>query len=95
MDDAALEAEFNALLDTKPDGWFVEMEAFHPIFLGFQVAPDETPAVETNTEEIIVALRLGCGLELHWVSTSTTIPQFRTGHAPDGTVLCSYYGGLG
>lgn len=94
MDDDDLEAEYNAALDLKPAGWFVELEAFHPIFLGYQVAPDETISGSMGLRtEGVTWLYDPTGWNFYGVDESND-GIWQTGLAPSGTELTYYDGGL-
>ncbi len=102
LDLPELEAEFIANVN-PPDGWFVELESSHPIFVGFQVAPDEPvtlPPGGLRTEGVTWLYDAGGwhfdgiqfeGSEETGFSLSSV---WESGATPSGTQLAYYNGGL-
>jgi hypothetical protein len=102
LGDPTLESELIASVD-PPDGWFVQWEAFVPIFLGFDLAPDEDTTVTQPYDEVVTVTWLydppppGDGGSRVWAyygreSGGDTV--WGSGLGPDGTELCTYAGGL-
>jgi len=92
MDDDALEAEVQAI--DFPDGWQIEWEAYHPILVGFQVAPDENLTGTTGLRnENAYWLMNPTGAGWNYLGQSGGVGVWDDGSSPDGDELAVYSGG--
>ncbi len=96
LDLPELEAEFIANVN-PPDGWFVELESPHPIFVGFQVAPDEpvTPPPGNIRTEGVTWLYDATNWHFDGITTDISgfVGVWQTGAITSGTELVPRYDG--
>lgn len=96
MDDDDLEDEYNIFISDHWPGpdWFLEVEAYHPFFVRFQIAPDEeTTSTGLHTENVAWLYDPSVGWNFRGVDEDLN-PIWTTGLGPDGTLLGGdYYGG--